>query len=36
LDVNVTWFDIAIPEFSIDFDPVFTKITSDSNSLFYL
>ena len=34
--VTATWFDLVVPEYTIDFDKGQTKITSDQNSLFYL
>lgn len=36
LSVSAMWYDIAIPNFTIDFDPASTLLTADQNSLFYL
>ena len=36
LNATVIWYDLAMPDFTIDFDPQQTLITSDANSLFYL
>ena len=36
MNATATWYDLAMPDFTIDFDPSQTLITSDANSLFYL
>lgn len=36
LDATATWYDLAMPVFTIDFDKAQTLITSDQNTLFYL
>ena len=36
LNATVTWYDMDIPKFTVDFDRGQTLITSDQNTLFYL
>ena len=34
--VTVAWYDLVVPEFTIDFDRTATRLTSSADSLFYL
>lgn len=36
LTAEVTFYDLAMPEYTIEYDPAHTLITSDQNALFYL
>jgi len=34
--ITAIWYDLVMPDFSIDYDPIQTMITAKTNSLFYL